>query len=120
MLPGMAEPRIVVEHREHLWYLLAEAAQLEHGIMCHYLYAGLSLKQGVDDGLTEGQLAAINRCRTIVHRIAVQAMLHLVLVANLMSAIGAAPTFPRPSFPRRSDYFPPRVQLHLLLFGEAA
>jgi hypothetical protein len=35
----MAEPRIVAEHREHLWWLLAEAAQLEHGIMCQYLYA---------------------------------------------------------------------------------
>jgi len=120
MLPGMAEPRIVVEHREHLWYLLAEAAQLEHGIMCQYLYAGFSLKEGVDEGLSEEQLAAINRWRTIVHGIAVQEMLHLVLVANLMSAIGAAPTFTRPNFPRRSDYFPPSVQLDLLPFGEAA
>ncbi|HYT09134.1 MAG TPA: ferritin-like domain-containing protein [Mycobacteriales bacterium] len=34
-------------------------------------------------------------------------MLHLALVANLMSAIGAAPTFTRPNFPQRSGYFPP-------------
>ena len=26
----MTEPKIVVTHREHLWWLLAEAAQLEH------------------------------------------------------------------------------------------
>lgn len=26
----VAEPEIVVEHREHLWYVLAEAAQVEH------------------------------------------------------------------------------------------
>jgi len=26
----MTEPRVVVAHREHLWWLLAEAAQLEH------------------------------------------------------------------------------------------
>jgi hypothetical protein len=26
----MAEPRVAVAHREHLWWLLAEAAQLEH------------------------------------------------------------------------------------------
>jgi len=26
----MAEPRVVVADREHLWWLLAEAAQLEH------------------------------------------------------------------------------------------
>ena len=30
----MAEPRLVVEHREHLWSLLVEAAQFEHMIMC--------------------------------------------------------------------------------------
>jgi hypothetical protein len=47
-------------------------------------------------------------------------MLHLTLVCNLMSAIGAGPTFARPNFPQRSDYFPPSVQLDLLPFGEAA
>ncbi len=34
------EPPIVVEHREHLWWLLAEAAQLEHGIICQYPMMG--------------------------------------------------------------------------------
>jgi len=46
----MMEPRIVVAHREHLWWLLAEAAQLEHMIMCQYLYAEFSLKEGTGDG----------------------------------------------------------------------
>jgi hypothetical protein len=36
MSNGTVEPGIVVEHREHLWWLLAEAAQLEHGILCQY------------------------------------------------------------------------------------
>jgi hypothetical protein len=116
----MAEPRIVVEHREHLWYLLAEAAQLEHGIMCQYLYAAFSLKAGVDEGVTAEQLEAIERWRAAVVDIAIQEMLHLALVANLMSAIGAAPTFTRANFPRASDYFPPGVQLKLTPFGEPA
>ncbi len=116
----MGEPRIVVEHREHLWYLLAEAAQLEHGIMCQYLYAAFSLKASVDEGVSREQLAAIERWRPAVVDIAIQEMLHLALVANLMSAIGAAPTFTRANFPRGSDYFPPGVQLELLPFGEAA
>ena len=42
----MTEPKIVVANREELWYLLAEAAQLEHMIMCQYLYAEFSLKAG--------------------------------------------------------------------------
>ena len=40
----MAETRLVVEHREQLWSLLVEAAQIEHMIMCQYLYACFSLK----------------------------------------------------------------------------
>ncbi len=116
----MSEQPIVVEHREHLWYLLAEASQLEHGIMCQYLYAAFSLKRGVEESLTPEQLVAINRWRSTLHEIAVQEMLHLALVANLMASIGAAPTFSRSNFPRRSDYFPPSIQLDLLPFGEAA
>jgi hypothetical protein len=116
----MAEPRIVVQHREHLWYLLAEATQLEHMIMCQYLYAGFSLKQGEDEGLTAEQAAAVTRWRQVLRGIAVEEMLHLALVSNVMASIGAAPTFTRPNFPQRSDYFPPSVQLDLLPFGEAA
>ncbi len=116
----MAEPRLVVEHREHLWYLLAEASQLEHMIMCQYLYAGFSLKRDPAEGLTAEQAAAVARWREVLRGIAVQEMLHFALVANLMSSIGAAPVLGRPNFPQRSNYFPPGVLLDLLPFGDAA
>jgi hypothetical protein len=116
----MAEPALVVGSREHLWYLLTEASQLEHMIMCQYLYATFSLKSGVGEGLTDEQAAAVSRWRAILDEITVQEMLHLSLVTNLMAAIGAAPTVGRPNFPQRSGYFPPSVQLDLLPFGEAA
>jgi hypothetical protein len=116
----MTEPELVVESREHLWYLLAEAAQLEHMIMCQYLYATFSLKLGVGEGLTGAQAAAVSRWRTVLDDITVEEMLHLALVANVTAAIGAAPTVSRPNFPQRSGYFPPSVQLDLLPFGEAA
>jgi ferritin-like protein len=58
--------------------------------MCQYLLACFSLKQSVEEGLTAEQLAAINRWRTVLQGIAVQEMLHLALVANLMSAREAA------------------------------
>lgn len=116
----MTEPKIVVTHREHLWWLLAEAAQLEHMIMCQYLFAQFSLKNGTNDGLTDEQAEAVARWRKTLHGIAVQEMLHLTLVANLMTAIGAAPTFGRPNFPQRSGYFPSGVQMDLLPFGEQA
>jgi hypothetical protein len=114
----MSEPRLVVEHREHLWWLLGEAAQLEHMIMCQYLYAGFSLKE--EDELTAEQHTLVDGWRKEIAGIAVQEMLHLALVANLLSAIGAAPYFGRPNFPQRSGYFPAGVQLDLLPFGEAA
>jgi hypothetical protein len=114
----MAEPEIVVANREHLWWLLAEAAQLEHMIMCQYLYAEFSIKSG--DELSAEQAEVVERWRKTLRGIAVEEMLHLALVANLMSAIGAAPTLGRPNFPRRSGFFPAGVQLDLLPFGAQA
>jgi hypothetical protein len=51
---GLAAPEapFVIEHREALIYMLCEAAELEHGIMCQYLFAACSLKQSLDEGLT--------------------------------------------------------------------
>jgi hypothetical protein len=42
---GKAAPEaaFVIEHRESLIYMLCEAAELEHGIMCQYLFAAFSL-----------------------------------------------------------------------------
>jgi len=113
----VAEPKIVVEHREHLWYLLAEAAQVEHLIMCQYLYAGFSLKAGSQDGLTAEQAAAVARWREVLTGIAIEEMLHLALVFNVMTAIGAAPPLSRPNFPPSIDDLPGGVQFRLLPFG---
>src|SRR5262249_50609174 len=116
----MSEPELVVENREHLWNLLIEASQLEHLIMCQYLYASFSLKTDPDEGLTAEQADAVARWRDLLTGIAIEEMLHLALVANVMTAIGAAPSLSRPNFPRRSEYLPPGLQFALLPFGEAA
>jgi hypothetical protein len=78
--------------------------------MCQYLYASFSLKTGPEDGLTAQQAEATGRWRKVLTGIAVEEMLHLALVANLMTAIGAAPMLSRPNFPRQSEYLPPGVQ----------
>ena len=114
-----AEPKVVVAHREDLWWLLAEACQLEHMIMCQYLFAEWTLKD-TSDGLTAEQSEAIERWRGVLRGIAIEEMLHLALVANVMSSIGAAPYFGRPNFPQRSGYFPASIQLDLMPFGEQA
>src|SRR5436305_5754490 len=99
---GKAAPEapFVIEHREALIYMLCEAAELEHGIMCQYLFAAFSLKQSLAEGLTEQQLAAVTRWRKQISRVAAQEMLHLALVHNLLSAIGAAPHLARPNLPQ--------------------
>jgi CDGSH-type Zn-finger protein/truncated hemoglobin YjbI len=98
--------------------MLCEAAELEHGIMCQYLFAAFSLKQGTDEGLKEGELAAVSRWRRVVAHVATEEMLHLALVHNLLSAIGAAPHFARPNLPAPASHYPAGVQLALVPFGE--
>ena len=119
---GLAPPEapFVIEHREALIYMLCEAAELEHGIMCQYLYAAFSLKQSEDEGLTKEEAEAVNRWRKHISHIATQEMLHLSLVQNLLSAIGAAPHLSRPNFPQPARHYPAGVNLALLPFGEDA
>jgi hypothetical protein len=107
----------MVEHREQLWSLLVEAAQIEHMIMCQYLYACFSLKTEPDEGLTAEQADAVARWQETVTGIAIEEMLHLALVMNVMTAIGAAPSLSRPNFPRHSEFLPPGVEFALLPFG---
>lgn len=114
------EPVITIEHRDALIYMLTEAAELEHAICCQYLYAAFSLKQSVDEGVTQTQLDAINRWKRIVIEVATEEMQHLALVNNMLLAIGGAPRVGRPNFPQRGRYYPPSVQFELLRFGERA
>jgi CDGSH-type Zn-finger protein/truncated hemoglobin YjbI len=119
---GKAAPEapFVIEHREALIYMLCEAAELEHGIMCQYLFAAFSLKQRDDEGLTSGELAAVNRWRKAISHVATEEMLHLALVHNLLSAIGGAPHFGRPNLPAPAHHYPAGVNLTLVPFGEQA
>jgi hypothetical protein len=121
-LEGLDAPEhpLAVEHRGALIYLLREAAELEHGIMCQYLFAAFSLKQSTAEGLTEDQLVVVKRWRSSILNVAKQEMLHLALVQNLLTSIGAAPHLGRPNFPSPAHYFPKGVPLALVPFGEPA
>jgi hypothetical protein len=119
-VPAEAEPPIVVEHRQQLIYLLREAAELEHTILCEYLFAAFTMKQRTAEGLTAAQLEAVDRWRTTILTVAKQEMLHLTLVQNLLTAIGAAPHLSRPNLPTAAKHFPAGVQIALVPFGERA
>ena len=111
---------IKIGNREDLIFILSEASTLEHMVMCEYLFAAFSLKRSSDEGLNKEQLKAVSRWERAITEVAVQEMLHLSLVNNMLTAIGAAPYFGRPNFPQPSDYFPPNIRLALLPFGEEA
>lgn len=112
------EPAITAAHREQLAYLLTEAAEIEHGLMCCYLYAAYSLKTPAD-GLSPDDAAMIARWRSGIVSIAVEEMLHLALVSNLLTAIGFAPRFARPNFPVAPGYHPSGVVVALAPFSAA-
>ena len=114
------EQPLQVGSREELVYLLGEACEIEHGLMCEYLYAQFSLKRAAGEGLTPEQVARVQAWEATLIDVIKQEMLHLALATNILTAIGAAPHFERPNFPILSRWYPPGVQIALVPFGERA
>ncbi len=112
-----AEPEIITGSREQLLHLLAEAAEIEHTLMCSYLYAAFSLKRRGEAGLTDEQGDAVERWRKAIMDVAIEEMGHLLLVANLTLAVGGRPHFARPNFPVAPGYFPAGVVVRLSGFS---
>lgn len=102
-----------VNDREQLIYLLTEAAEIEHGLMCTYLYAGWSLKQSVSESLSPTHLAGINRWRKEIRSVAMEEMAHLATVNNLLMSIGSPPHFRRQNFPVPAGYHPSSLVVRL-------
>jgi hypothetical protein len=116
----VVEPPLRVESREELLWLLAQACELEHGLMCEYLFAQFTLKRSPQEGLSAERLAKVAAWERVIIDVTKQEMLHLALSTNLLTAIGAAPHLHRPNFPILSRWYPPGVQIALVPFGERA
>jgi hypothetical protein len=107
-----------IETRSDLLKLLSEAAELEHGIACSYLYAAFSLKREISEGgMTWDEQQKVRRWAAQLYFIASQEMLHLALVWNMTTAIGGTPYYFRPNFPQGTKYYPLHVRLELEPFG---
>jgi CDGSH-type Zn-finger protein/uncharacterized Fe-S cluster protein YjdI len=105
--------------REQLIHLLYEAAELEHTLMCTYLYAAFSLRNGEAEGLTPDEAVAVARFRRVILQVALEEMGHLAAVWNITAALGGAPRFGRGNFPLDPGYLPAGVVVKLAPFGEA-
>ena len=116
----VSEPEIVIENRKELTYLLCQAAELEHGLMCEYLYAAFSLKREPDANLDASHMETVERWRSTILKVAAEEMLHWALVLNLLTAVGSAPYVSRPHLPYQARGYPAGVQVALVGFGERA
>jgi CDGSH-type Zn-finger protein/uncharacterized Fe-S cluster protein YjdI len=105
--------------REALVHQLYEAAELEHNLMCTYLYAAFSLKQGIEEGLSTAEADATARWRRAILQVAVEEMGHLAAVWNITAALGGSPRFGRYNFPLDPGGLPASVVVRLAPFNEA-
>ena len=103
--------------REVLLHALYEAAELEHNLMCTYLYAAASLKDGEREGLGAGEAAAVRRWRLALLGVAIEEMGHLAAVWNITSGLGGSPRFGRSNFPLDPGLLPASVVVKLAPFN---
>jgi CDGSH-type Zn-finger protein/uncharacterized Fe-S cluster protein YjdI len=107
----------VLTQREVLIHALYEAAELEHNLMCTYLYAAASLKDGEREGLGAGEAAAVRRWRQVLLGVAIEEMGHLAAVWNITSGLGGSPRFGRSNFPLDPGLLPASVVVKLAPFN---
>lgn len=104
--------------REQLLFNLYEAAELEHNLMCTYLYAAFSLRTGEAEGLRPNEAQAVAGWRRTILQVAIEEMGHLTAVWNITSALGGAPRFGRANFPLDPGLLPAGIVVKLAPFGE--
>jgi len=102
--------------REQLVHQLYEAAELEHNLMCTYLYAAFSLRQGEAEGLSAAQASVVERWRRTLIEVAIEEMGHLTAVWNITASLGGAPRFGRGNFPLDPGALPAGIVVKLTPF----
>lgn len=112
----VAEP-VLTPTREQLIHALYEAAELEHNLMCTYLYAAFSLKDGESEGLNAEEAEAVKRWRRAILDVAIDEMGHLTAVWNITAALGGSPAFGRDNFPLDPGGLPGGVVVKLAPFS---
>ena len=105
--------------RQALITLLSEASELEHQLLCMYLFTAYSLKTSADEGgMDPAQAQQARGWRGAISHVAVQEMLHLSLASNLLAAIGSGAHLTRPNLPQvASRYYPPDFAMTLERFS---
>jgi CDGSH-type Zn-finger protein/uncharacterized Fe-S cluster protein YjdI len=108
-----------IETKEQLLHTLYEAAEIEHCLMCTYLYAAFSLDKDTKTYSTD-ESKAVSTWHDLIMSVAIEEMVHLTLVNNLIVSMGATAHFSRPNFPVNPGYFPAGVVAKLVPFSKEA
>src|SRR3989440_3823912 len=110
---------VALNTREDLINALHLAAELEHNLMCQYLFAAYTMKRSTSEGLDEVQLEKTRGWGALMTLVARQEMEHMGLVLNMLSAIGGTPYFQRPNFPQHKErYGKLGIKSELTRFGK--
>lgn len=107
---------VLTPTREQLIHALYEASELEHNLMCTYLYAAFSLKDGESEGLSAEEAATVKRWRRTILDVAIDEMGHLTAVWNITAALGGSAAFGRDNFPLDPGGLPGGVVVKLAPF----
>jgi Ferritin-like len=109
----------MIDTYQELILALSEAAELEHSLICQYLFAAYSMKTA-RDGLSDELVERFAGWQEQILNVARQEMGHLGTVWNLQALAGAAPCTLRANFPQPGGrYYPPEIDFALTPFSEA-
>lgn len=106
---AIAEPSSKVEvpyefnGKDYLAFLLYINAEIEHGLMLQYLYAGYSLG---GPQIPEKYRAEVRNWQELILGIAKEEMGHFISVQNILKLIGAPLNFGRNDYPWDSPFYP--------------
>lgn len=96
-----------LEPRDEAIFWLTTAAEIEHFLMVHYLFAAYSL----DPDGAEDEIDAVRTLRATLLQVAREEMGHLITVQNLLTLVGGPLHFGREHSPHASEIYPFRFRL---------
>src|SRR5262245_57269718 len=98
-----------IDNRSQLIYALTEVTELEHLLMCQYLFAAASLKTDLAELGTADrryyQNELIRDWKRALIGIAREEMQHLAFANNLLISVEGAANFARPNFPSANRFY---------------
>ncbi|MBB6130944.1 ferritin-like domain-containing protein [Mucilaginibacter lappiensis] len=106
-LPGSKE-KVEIPYefsaKDYLAFLLSINAEIEHGLMLQYLYAGYSM--GGEQVVLPEHQEKVRNWKELILGVAKEEMGHFISVQNILKVIGAPLNFGRTDYPWDTPFYP--------------